>query len=242
MSSITFIDKNIITNDVFEKKVIVPKETKSFFSCSVLKDTDIAIAKTFKKTLRDWKDIIFDRLGNCREKFSTKDQKKVQDDLESVSQYKELLGTATEYLNNFINKKQESTVRKILYITKDTHLQAIACVSLTDHLYLNILISAPWNIRLNGEVQEVHKSLYCKGSGTALMLGIYKLAQKFELPKIKLTPLAGSHSFYKNQIGMDEVEAPKESKKESHFELSVKNQVPETLLRNSHGLIQDIDI
>ncbi len=242
MTSLTFVDKIITTQDEIEDKFIIQKETKTPFSCVVLKDSDIKIAKAIKKTLKDWKDIANDRLGSSRELYSTDDPSKVTEDRKTVDQYKELLTNVSMYLDSFINQKQESTARKILFLTKDTHIQAIGCVSLKEHLYVNILISAPTNIRMYGKIQEQHKHVYGKGAGTALMYSIYKLTQKLEIPKIKLTPLEGSHSFYKDQIGMKEVQPTEGSKdKTSHFELSVSSKVPEQLLKKSYGLVQDID-
>ncbi len=240
MSSISSLSPNVAFNIENQLNDLPQCAVASTFKCKNLQPADTVIIKALSKVFKNWKEAISDRLGNSRVQFKATQPHKFEDDQKTVKEYKELIGYFEQHLDIF---KKDPSKFKILILTRDTHVQGLASVSnKVNHLYVHTLISAPWNIPMNGTVCEEHTPLISKGVGVALMKGFYLAAQKENLPSINLKPLSGSYTFYKDAIGMKEVIHSKNpDENDSYFELSVTPEIPQPLADRSKKLLHGIE-
>lgn len=234
--------ENIFVNPQSSTKQII----SSKFICKTLHNTDKKLNTTVINTLKDWKEIAAHRFISCKKEFALTAKYKVDNDTESVKQYYDVLNLSTECLTELSNPDKNTTALKILLLYKDTILQGISCIVLeNDHVYVKGLVSAPWNIPMNGPIQQAHQSLKVKGVGTSLLRDIYTTAQEERKNSIVLVSLPGSYSFYKDHIGMKLMDDYEEDhpfhglQSQSKFELTVSPyEVPKQLQDKSSGLLE----
>ena len=202
-------------------------------------DVNHQYARTATKTIKAWKEYIEERVGQTRyalssfnEKYSETTDKdvelqrldlrqKVTEDLKAKDSYKEVINRILSDVEAI--SKKSSTVMVRVLLDQHQNIQAMASYSMKkDHLYVNLLATAPSNLRLHGQNLDTHQSF--KGGGTIILHSLYVSAQKEKLPRLMLSPLDGSVSFYQ-YIGMKLESNPEE--KQEHFYLDVEqDQLP----------------
>lgn len=152
-----------------------------------------------------------------------------------------MLKDANFAIGDFANPGIESSKRHLFILLKDQRIQGLLCLSeRVKDLYINVLISAAWNIPMCGAVAEAHEDLRVKGVGTTLMHVAYKTAQKLNVNKLALLCLPSSYGFYKDYMNMcvvvDEDQGEGNFWDGWHiqikFELDVSSEVPKQLLKN----------
>lgn len=74
----------------------------------------------------------------------------------------------------------------------------------TDHLYLNALLTAAWNLPQTGETPtKIKKAIpQVKGGGTALVAASCELARDLKLTRLETSPSAGAKPFYTKTLQM----------------------------------------
>jgi hypothetical protein len=190
-------------------------------------------AKTVYKTIKAWKEYVEDRVGHTRSVLSLFNeehqgeldqaaeqqkislQKKVAEDLKAKNEYREVIDRISTDVEAIAKKASKVMVRVLL--DNKQNIQAMASYSLKDScLYVNLLATAPSNLRLHGRNAETHQPF--KGGGTIILHSLYATAQQKRLPRLVLSPLDGSFTFYQH-IGMKVESIPEEKKEHFYFDV-----------------------
>ena len=184
-----------------------------------------------QKTLKAWKDTAHERLGIMRreaqKKPSEKNKALLKKDTDSVDQYLNIIGLYDQSLNSMI-AKSEGNANKIHRIVKDEdrNIQAMSSFAIEEgRVFLNLVITAPWNLKMHAPVLEEHRSLVTKGGGTALIRSGYETAQTLKKDELRLKPMEGSYTYYKDRLMMNE-----DTTGEFFYPVS-QVSIPEPLLR-----------
>jgi len=196
-----------------------------------IEDKDV---KAINTTLKAWKEILMDRVGNMRQLHSTENtsetKKKLQEDLEAAESYKELVSRFDTLFSEVFKKNGKSekgTVSFKALRDQDNNIQALCSLSIKEnHVYLGHIFSAPWNLKMNASINEEHKPLVTKGCGTLLIANCYQEAQKWEKAELRLKPLSNSYTYYKDYLGMNE-----DSQNDEFFYTVNPFKIPEILTK-----------
>ncbi len=158
--------------------------------------------KTAKKELKAWKELVNERLGKtriCKKPNDPESLSHFESDRLTVQEYSEVLS----FLNQGIEKLPTNTTEDIrIYALKDLSgtTQGMCSITVkTDHVYLNAIASAPWNISMHGESD---RSPY-KGAGKQLIAAIFETAQDKHVEELRTSPLTSALPFYE-KLGMRE--------------------------------------
>jgi hypothetical protein len=161
--------------------------------------------KTAKKELKAWKEHVNERLGKtrvCKNPNNPESLSHFESDRLTVQEYSDVLS----FLNQGIEKLPTNTTEDIrIYALKDTSgtTQGMCSITVkTDHIYLNAIASAPWNISMHGESDKVPY----KGAGKQLITAIFETAQDKRVEELRTSPLTSALPFYE-KLGMQESEA-----------------------------------
>lgn len=170
-----------------------------------------------RRTLKEWVEVMAERLGHSRAEKYTK-PKNFEEDAEKFEDFRKVrgfidlgMGKRTRELESAnlsvkANVEDASLDPCVIAFVEDQDgvIQAISSSSIGEsEVYVNAILTAPWNQRMHGPVDKDQQCLVTKGAGTRLMAFNYQLAQTHEKPILKLKPLDGSLGFYE-RIGMVE--------------------------------------
>jgi hypothetical protein len=146
------------------------------------------------KTVRSWKNISMDRLGNIRQ-----DPVLFPKDRETVESYKDLLGMFNMFEDNGTNKRIQ------VVQDKSERIQGVCTFTINrGSLYINQLFTAPWNLKMHAPNDEEYAGCTKRGVGTILIANCYMIAQERRLKRLELKPLDGSLTYYTDVIKMEE--------------------------------------
>jgi hypothetical protein len=170
-----------------------------------------ATCKAIKQTLRDWQEIISDRFGTTRAqrqeafKISLNQEKADADfkeDMQVVEDYKTVKSMIDKDVESI--QKGGTKQRYIMLLTdSEARPQAIATIhEEVNSLYVNTIMSAPWNVTMHAEVSPEHAKLAVKRAGTTIMRQVYELALLRNKSTVELKPLTNSLSYYNNYLKM----------------------------------------
>lgn len=153
-------------------------------------------ATSVNKTVKAWKDLSMDRLGNIR-----RNRELYPIDREAVDNYKEVLSMFQVFEDNGQSKK-------IRILKDETGItQGICSFTVKENsIYVNQLFTAPWNLKMHASNEENYEGLVTRGVGTILLADCYTEAQQKGLKRLELTPLGTSSSYYTDVIGMEKSE------------------------------------
>ncbi|MBS0604191.1 MAG: hypothetical protein JSS60_04025 [Verrucomicrobia bacterium] len=199
-------------------------------SLTVSDHDHISEFKTAQKTLKTWKEIAYDRLGTMRAAASQNPsdelaKKLFNEDRQKVVQYEEIVKLFDQGLDSIITKTDESS-KKIFRVVRDQdrNIQAMSIFTVSDSgVFLNLVLTAPWNLRMHASNQDIHLTLVSKGGGTTLIRSGYETAQQLGKEELRLKPMDGSYTYYKERLGM--IEDPN-----GDFFYPVTEKLPEQLL------------
>lgn len=212
--------------------------------------TSSADVKKVQAAIKLWKEAINERLGNSRaiknDGIDGINLTAFQEDQSTVKNYQDI----TKYIQTHLTKHKENNKENIkpsefkknnmeedskqsanyvdgeavLQVCSDKNrIQSISVAHINkDGLYVNNLLSAPWNIKMNGKIPEEYLSFVTKGAGKTSLLSLYKLAREKQSKILYLTPSKASFGFYKH-VGMvfDSTN--------NRFLLPVNHKIPENL-------------
>lgn len=240
MFSITTTPFQYSESKEFHPPVVKKPDSPLFSLQHVYTDTAADVKKVYSKTvaatLSDWRDIITRRLKASEGSIGSDEL--YLSDKKLVEAYNDLLDTTDTYVTEFIRKKEQRYTHILILTDADARIQAVASLIIkdnSDRVVVETLISAPWNVPMNSEVQSEHKSLSVKGAGTTMMRQIYELAVLKEKKKVELRPLDSARSFYVDGLKM----LAGESARAVHFVVSPYS-VPEKLHVSSGNLLENV--
>ncbi len=164
-----------------------------------LDPSDQESVKKIKSIVSEWKDLMFTRLTPARlvKDASEENMRIFLEDRKVCQDYSDVLG----YIKGAVQQSKECV---ILCAQKEDRIQGLCVGSIkpsSRELYINGLVTAPWNIRMQSPCDETLAELFQKGVGTRLMLESFEFAAKEHLFKVTATPLASSWDFYE-KLGM----------------------------------------
>lgn len=154
-------------------------------------------------------------------------RKELDEDRDTVEQYIKIIRLYEDGLDPII-KKAKGTANKVLRVAQDGDRNIQAMTGFTvdaDQIYLNLIVTAPWNLRMHAPNMEEHKALATKGGGTTLMRSVYQSAQALGKEKLSLKPMDGSYTYYNERLKM-------EDDPDGSCFYRVTEKVPEPLLRD----------
>jgi hypothetical protein len=109
-------------------------------------------------------------------------------------------------------------------VVQDTDRNIQAMITYTTReksLFVNLIVTAPWNLKMHAPNMDEHKDMVTKGGGTSLIASVYETAQQQGKEKIHLKPMNGSYTYYKNHL--------KKTEDKPEFFFPVSAEVPESL-------------
>ena len=151
-----------------------------------------AISSTIIETMRQWKQIMQERAADHP---TSNDQDIAESYPYFTAKIKE---NAKKFKDNI-----PSDCTMIVLTDCDQQIQAVATMRDTvSSLYIEILLSAPWNIPLSQPNKKEHQLIAVKGAGTTLVRQVYELARLKNKSKVKLTSIPTADSFYLKNLKM----------------------------------------
>lgn len=191
------------------------QNNNSFFCVPVSDSTEASSLKKIKACLKDWKDVINERVGHSRQKLqeitekTEKEQQKekCEQDRLCKDQYLDLLSNVTSHLQNLsVKDAADKNVFCHLLYDSNQQIQAVSLSRVKDStLYVSNLLTAPWNLAMNGEVPKDFQSRVVKQAGSSLMQSLFIEGRQKKLTKVELTALKTAFNFYKRlQMKVDE--------------------------------------
>lgn len=188
-----------------------PPRQASYHAIVLENQTQIDYFRAVKKALRAWKLVLGERTGFSRLGATSGDPVKIKErdeDLELDRSYRDLteyLRLTAEKIENGQGQTEEGRNLCIMLVDDARNIQALSIAAVkASQLYVRIVITAPWNLKMNATVPETHQELVVRGAGTAMMLALYQIAQAKSLTELRLKPMDRSYTFYKDTIAMQE--------------------------------------
>jgi hypothetical protein len=125
------------------------------------------------------------------------------EDKEAADSYNSLIANV-ELDVKILKSGQGGHLRSLLVLHDSTkRIQAIASVNeRTQSVYVDTLMSAAWNVPMQGSNTEEHQAYVVKGAGTTLMRQVYELARARGKARVELTPLDSAIGFYDDHLKM----------------------------------------
>jgi hypothetical protein len=164
------------------------------------------------KTLKAWKAYIHERMGHSRVALSEdpdNDLLKAQlaSDRKTTHDYLELISHIELAVNEKIMKPAASSgsvpSQFRVVLDADMNIQGISTSGISESaLKIDMLMTAPWNLKMHGNNDEEHAHLVKKGVGTFLIHSLYLSGQERSLERLCLKPLEGSVTFYRDHLKM----------------------------------------
>jgi hypothetical protein len=117
------------------------------------------------------------------------------------------IGQAVENLQKKVPATTKEKVIITMLVDDGREIQAIAVTSLKNNeLYVNVLLSAPWNVKLFSQVPAPHDTMAVQKAGMTTIRALYQLANLEKAQVLRLKPLQNSYTFYKDACDMLETE------------------------------------
>ncbi len=69
---------------------------------------------------------------------------------------------------------------------------------------VRVLVTAPWNLRMNGRNDPDYEPYVCRGTGTLMIGFLYQAAKRLEKKEFFLTSTENAEEFYRTHLGMRE--------------------------------------
>ena len=161
-----------------------------------------------KAIVRTWQDAAAERLSISRHNKGSRGSPEFDnflDDRGLFTDYNTVMG----YLVSSIDEKRtqlrspdriEAPVEIASLADADDEVQGLAAMTIkVDHVYLDALASAPWNIRMHSPVPD--GKMRFQGCGSALVGYACSVAHREHKLTLATTPFAGARSFYES-LGM----------------------------------------
>lgn len=166
--------------------------------------TDSKSLSTIGKTVKIWKELVMDRVGESRGKDNrekTEDShRKRESDEKAASDFKELLEMFNSILK--IKKPDDENIVKVLQ-DQDGNIQGMCSAKLEEgSIYVRHLFAAPWNLKMHGAIEESHQSLVTQGVGTILLASLHREGLEQKKGMLTLKPLTGSVTYYRDYLKM----------------------------------------
>lgn len=159
------------------------------------------------KILRIWKNYAHDRMASIRSRLAEAPadellRRQLSEDRTTVDSYVDLINRVQLHLHRGDAAPSNTYVHAI--VDRREILQAVG-LAIKDEttLKVHLLITAPWNLKLNSSNEEEVLPLVIKGGGTAVIRSFCDLAQEQKLSRLSLKPLDGSLTFYRDHLKMD---------------------------------------
>lgn len=167
------------------------------------------ILTAISNTVNDWQTIIKNRFINTQKtnpSWGNSDSLETDDNLiedSVIIQKYHYLKEKIEHDISAIKVKSKNNYYLMILTDSEQRIQGVASVRIkTNLLFVNVLMTAPWNVPLYSANAPEHKDLVVKGVGTTLMRQIYELAKINKKPTIELNPVPSSLSFYVDHLKM----------------------------------------
>ena len=172
------------------------------------------MVKLFTRTLKDWKELLEDRVGTLRARIqeesnpevSTLLQSHLVEDLTFKSDYLELCAHFRDSCQQLSERE-----RQIVALTDEQGLiqgfcdyQFVESMEKVKSVYIHTIFTAPWNVRMRSPTPQTHAHLFTKGVGLTLIRHVYQDALTKGARELQLRPLPNSESFYKEKLHMRE--------------------------------------
>ncbi len=212
----TLVDKSNITSPYVateknEAPQTVSKCTPVFgmriVTAATEQNTKSAVIKEIQQVMSTWCTAISAREEKSKKLVSSYPgefsySEMAQEDKDVVVTYGMLISSMAADLD--IVSQGISNTRTLLVLHDGKQrIQAIAPVEeRVNSLYIDTLLSAAWNIPMNGNNTKAYRECVVKGAGTTLMRQIYELAKMRKKEKIELTPARSSEGFYDSHLHM----------------------------------------
>ncbi len=168
-------------------------------------------------------------------KITSAEQKRlIEDDVEVVDGYK-TIATSINKTISYIEKGNPLKNSLFLLFDNNQKIQALAAVTeKPNSIYVNSLLSAPWNLKLSSDNDSAHQSLAIRGAGTTMVRQVYEFAKSKNKTRLELFSLHSARSFYTDHLKM----IPDEDK--FYFKVSQDHsELPPSLNIASGNLIKD---
>jgi len=178
-------------NTVFSPTTLPTANRSSQYVIKTLTDK-----KEIKSTLVEWTDYANVRLSESRaaKENSEEAMDNFLSDKTDLAKYTTVLG----YIKNPHGKDTTADVKIFAAIDLEDRTQALASLRIySDHVYLNGLATAPWNLSLSPNV--IHTKEKVKGAGTSAFTATCNFAKTLHLQHVRTSPTGNSLSFYENQ-------------------------------------------
>jgi hypothetical protein len=186
-----------------------------------------AVKTALRVSLRDWIEIAQSRKSSAERKFLGRLDYPdiISEEQDALIDYKSIvmrisveLGVANNYF--------------MVLTDQDQRIQAVAAFSiLPEEIYINALLSAAWNISMQGENAPEHQILAVKGAGVTLMRQLYELAKQQQKSRVSLYSTRSAERFYDEKLKM------KTDKKQSYYYDVSQTNLPEAL-QSSKNLLR----
>lgn len=149
-----------------------------------------------KSTLVEWTDYANDRLSESRAAKGNSEEAmdNFLSDKSDLAQYM----TVLSYIKNPQGKDPNADVKIFAADDLENRTQALSSLRVyPDHIYLNGLATAPWNLSLSQNV--IHTKEKVKGAGTSAFTATCNFAKELHIQHVRTSPTGSSLSFYENQ-------------------------------------------
>lgn len=212
---------------IVEPRVNIIKSQGSLKSLNLSSLSDVRKIQT---TLKLWKEVVNERLGESRvlKNKSTEHNDLFLEDQGTLQNYVSIIKFVQTHMSRVVGVDKENIKIKDdqkskagaganhdesadhcegelivqICLDQDKRVQSIGIAHFNNgELYINNLLSAPWNIKMNGKVPEEYLSAITAGAGKTLVRSMYVVAQQKKANILLLTPSKASYGFY-NHLGM----------------------------------------
>lgn len=186
-----------------------------------------AYFSAIRKTLKSWMDVLGERVGISRQ-LASQGKLDATADLDLWKNCQELKFYITAHVEK-LEKGQalqnEGMLSISLLMDDQKNIQTICTTTLQiNQLYINVILSAPWNIKMESPVPAPHDQMAVARAGTTMIRAMYEFAQEAKVPQLRLKPLPNSYDFYKQHCAMSE-----DVKKGEFFYNVALDSVPEKI-------------